>query len=180
MTTASADRAHQYQRWQGTLGKAHWTWPAIVVNASRDKARQDADDASDKRVPGLTASACFIISLLESVVRNEQAKGFTIFWCVPQIDISGVTRLAEFRDVLWRILDVTKIQMFWVLFVVARVGSWAANDLKSRACRSIFPSRSRRDVSSRQVDHRRILRCRGRLFRLIALGLGHYLRAAGT
>jgi ABC-type transport system involved in multi-copper enzyme maturation permease subunit len=53
-----------------------------------------------------------------------------------KIDISGITRLAEFRDVLWRstFLMVTKIQMFWVLIVVARVGAGLiANDLKARA-----------------------------------------------
>ncbi len=140
MTTASADRAHQYQRWQGALGKAHWTWPAIVVNGVTLSLKHAKTRTMllTSGVPVLTAAGVFyVISLLESVVGTEQAKGLYDFLGVfLKIDISGITRLAEFCDVLWRstFLMVTKFQMFWVLIVVARVGAGLiANDLKARA-----------------------------------------------
>ncbi|MDO8632748.1 MAG: hypothetical protein Q7R41_19880, partial [Phycisphaerales bacterium] len=140
MITASSDRAHQYQRWQGTLGKAHWTWPAIVVNGvtSALKHAKTRTMLLTSGLPVLAAVGVFyVISLLESVVGTDQAKGLYDFLGVfLRIDISGVTRLAEFRDVLWRstFLMITKLQMFWVLIVVARVGAGLiANDLKARA-----------------------------------------------
>lgn len=140
MTTASADRTHQYQRWQGAPGKSHWTWPAIVVNGvtSALKHAKTRTLLLTSGMPVLTAVGVFyVISLLESVVGTDQAKGlYDFLGAFLKIDISGATRLAEFRDVLWRstFLMVTKIQMFWVLFVVARVGAGLiANDLKARA-----------------------------------------------
>jgi len=140
MTTASADQAHHYQRWQGTLGKSHWTWPAIVSNGITS-AFKHAITRVLILTSGTTVLAAvglfYAISLLESVVGTEQAKGlYDVLGTLLKIDISGITRLAEFRDVLWRstFLMITKIQMGWVLFVVARIGAGLiAKDLKARA-----------------------------------------------
>lgn len=140
MTTASADRTLQYQRWKGTLGKSHWTWPAIVVNGITLSLRHSKTRILllTSGIPALTAVAVFyVISLAESVVGTEQARGLYDFLnALLHIDIRGVSQLAEFRDLLWRstFLMMAKLQMLWVLIVVARVGAGViANDLKARA-----------------------------------------------
>jgi ABC-type transport system involved in multi-copper enzyme maturation permease subunit len=59
-----------------------------------------------------------------------------------------VTRLAEFREVLWRsvFIFMIQVQLFWVMVLVARVGpGLIANDIKARAlpiyfARPITPS----------------------------------------
>ena len=140
MTMASADRVHQYQRWQGTLGKTHWTWPAIVANGINLSLRHSKTRILllTSGTPALTAVGMFYVtSLLESVVGTDQARGMYDFVnSLLHIDIRGISQLAEFREVLWRstFLMMAKIQMFWVLIVVARVGAGViANDLKARA-----------------------------------------------
>ncbi len=140
MTTASTDRVHQYQRWLGTLGKTHWTWPAIVVSGINLSFRHSKTRILllTSGIPVLTAVGVFYVtSLLESVVGTDQARGLYDFVNgLLHIDIRGISQLAEFRDMLWRItfLMMSKLQMLWVLIVVARVGaSVIANDLKARA-----------------------------------------------
>ena len=140
MTTASADRAHQYQRWQGTLGKSHWTWPAIVVSGINLSLRHAKTRVLvlTSGMPVLTAVGVFYVtSLLESVVGTEQARGLYDFVnALLHIDIRGISQLAAFRDVLWRttFLMMARLQLIWVLIVVARVGpGLIANDLKARA-----------------------------------------------
>jgi ABC-type transport system involved in multi-copper enzyme maturation permease subunit len=140
MTTASTDRVHQYQRWQGTLGKTHWTWPAIVVSGINLSLRHSKTRILllTSGMPALTAVGVFYItSLLESVVGTEEARGMYDFLnALLHIDIRGISQLAEFRDVLWRstFLMMARLQMIWVLIVVARVGTGViANDLKARA-----------------------------------------------
>ncbi len=140
MTTASTDRVHQYQRWQGTLGKTHWTWPAIVasgINLSLRNSRTRTLLLTSGMPMLMAVGVFYVTSLLESVVGTDQARGMYDFVnSLLHIDIRGISQLAEFRDVLWRstFLMMAKIQMFWVLFVVARIGAGViANDLKARA-----------------------------------------------
>ncbi|MBI1825780.1 MAG: ABC transporter permease subunit [Planctomycetes bacterium] len=140
MTTISGDRVNQYQRWQGALGKSHWTWPAIVRNGitlalKHNKTRIVLLTGG---IPAVTAvGVLYVLSLLESLVGTDEAKGmYDLLSAMLRINIHGVTRLVEFRDVLWRstFLMMTGMQMFWVLIIVARVGTpLIANDLKHRA-----------------------------------------------
>jgi len=140
MTTASSDRTHQYQRWRSEAATSHWTWPAIALNGITLSLKH-----TKTRVLVLTSGTMMLtavglfyaISVLEALVGTEEAKGlYDFLHVILKIDISGITRLAEYRDILWRttFLMVIKLQFVWVLLIVARIGAGLiANDLKSRA-----------------------------------------------
>ncbi len=140
MTTTITSQAHRYLRWRGELSKGRWTWLAIVVIGIRLTLMQ-----AKTRILVMTAGlvmigSCivlYVLSLLETLVGTEQAKGLYDFVRVfLGVDVNSVARLEEFRELLWRsmYLLTTKIQMVWVLLVVARVGpGLIAKDLKSRA-----------------------------------------------
>ncbi|MCK4661208.1 MAG: hypothetical protein KAV82_16935 [Phycisphaerae bacterium] len=142
MTTAttSTTRPCRYQRWDGELNQGHWTWLTIVVTGVRRIAK-NAKTRTLIMTSGLfVLGSCgifYALSLLETIVGTPQAKGLYDFVRgFLGVDISSVSRLEEFRGILWRcvFLVMIKIQMFWVLFVVARVGpGLIANDLKARA-----------------------------------------------
>lgn len=140
MTEVMISRSHRYQRWDGELNKGRWTWLVIVVSGIRLTLKQ-AKTRMLVMTGGLVMiSSCivlYVLSLLETLVGTDQAQGLYDFVKVfLHVDISSVTRLEEFRELLWRsmYLLTIKIQMFWVLIVAARVGpGLIAKDLKSRA-----------------------------------------------
>ncbi len=140
MTTAASDRAHQYQRWRSESCLSHWTWPAIVANGislSLKHAKTRVLILTSGTVVLAAVGIFYAISILESLVGTEEAKGLYDFLnVILHIDITGITRLAEFRDILWRstFLVAIRMQMIWVMLIVARIGAGViANDLKARA-----------------------------------------------
>lgn len=140
MTDTYPSQAHRYQRWGGQLNKGRWTWLTIVQTDIRLTLKQ-----AKTRILVLTGGmvmigSCillYVLSLLEVLVGTDQAQGLYDFVrAFLRVDISSVAQIEEFRELLWRsmYLLTIKIQMLWVLIVVARVGpGLIAKDLKSRA-----------------------------------------------
>jgi ABC-type transport system involved in multi-copper enzyme maturation permease subunit len=140
MTTTPTSRAHHYQRWEGELSKGRLTWLAIVVTGVRLALKEKKTRALVMTIALVVLGNCiilYVLSLLEVLAGTEQARAIREFVRgFLQVDISGVSRIEEFREILWRTLFllVIKVEMFWVLLVVARVGpGLIANDLKHRA-----------------------------------------------
>jgi ABC-type transport system involved in multi-copper enzyme maturation permease subunit len=79
----------------------------------------------------------YMLAQLESLADTPDAAGMYEFIKVfLRVDLSGVSRLAEHREVLWRsvFLFTFKAELFWVFVVIVRAGpGLIADDLKSRA-----------------------------------------------
>ena len=140
MTTAVTSRSHRYDRWSGELNKGRWTWLAIVVTGIRLALKGQVTRVLVMTGGVVVLGSCivlYIVSLLEVVVGTNQARGlFEFVQTFLRVDISGVAQIEQFREPLWRsmFLLTIKIQMLWVLLVVARVGpGLIARDLRSRA-----------------------------------------------
>jgi ABC-type transport system involved in multi-copper enzyme maturation permease subunit len=84
-----------------------------------------------------TCIVLYVLSLLENLAGTEQAKGYYDFVrAFLHVDVSGAARIEEYREVLWRSLYLVTIrmQLLWVLVVVAQVGpGLIAKDLKTKA-----------------------------------------------
>ena len=140
MTTAATHRPHRYQRWSGELNRGRWTWLAIVVAGIR-LALKHNKTRMFVMTGGLvvlgSSTILYVLSLLETLAGTSEAAGLYDFVRVLlHVDISSVARLDEFREILWRSLFffTIKIQMYWVLFMVALVGpGLIAKDLKACA-----------------------------------------------
>ncbi len=140
MTTLPTGQIFHYRRRESRVDRTGWTWLAIVGNGlslafKHAKTRTLLLTAG---IPALFASAMlYVISLLEALAGTDEARSMTDFLRqFLQIDLSGVSRIAEFREILWHstFLLVAKFQMFWVMIVVARTGTGLiANDLKAKA-----------------------------------------------
>jgi len=140
MTEASAGRTHRYRRWEGELRKGRWTWLAIVTGGIRLALQQPRNRVLILTSSFLVLGSCvtlYVISLLDSLVETQEAEGIYDFVrTMLGVDISGVSRIGEYREMLWRamFLVLVKAQMFWILIVVARIGPpLIANDLRFRA-----------------------------------------------
>ncbi len=140
MSTDPANTAHRYRRWDGELSQGRWTWLAIVLTGIRlafkgVRTRVLIIAASGVVLGG--SIVLYLFSLLEVLAGTREAAAILEFVKgLLQVDLSDVTRIGEFREILWRILFllIIKIQMFWVLLIVAAVGpGLIANDLKHRA-----------------------------------------------
>ncbi len=140
MTTASAIRSCRYQRWSGQLNQDRWTWLTIVTTGIRLAIRNSRTRGLVMSSGMLVLGACgmfYVLAMLETLLGTPQAQGICDFVHVMLgVDVSSMTQLADLREPLWRSVFVLMIQieLFWVLFIVARVGpELIANDLKARA-----------------------------------------------
>jgi hypothetical protein len=140
MMTINPRRAIRYRRWDGTLTRGRWTWLAIVGNGVRLSFNDSRNRGLLTMSLGFVAGACtilYLVSLLESMMGTEEARGIVEFMKVfLNVDLRGVRRIGESRDVLWRsvFLLMIKGQLIWVLIVLARIGpGLIADDLKARA-----------------------------------------------
>ena len=138
MTTAGG--LHRYQRWDGRLHGELWTWRAIVGTGIRQVVGGRKTRLLILSIMGVVMGGCgvlCVLSLLERVAGTPEAESFTQFLRVfLGVDLSGVSRLEEYRGLLWRalFLCLIRVEMLWVLLVVARVGpGLIANDLKHGA-----------------------------------------------
>ncbi|UCE62302.1 MAG: ABC transporter permease subunit [Phycisphaerales bacterium] len=137
MTDAPANRVHRYQRWDGELNKNRWTWLAMVVAGVRLALKDRKTRSLVTTITMVVLGACivlYVLSLLELLAGTEQGKAIAEFvHAFLGVDVSEVSRIAEFRESLWRVffLLIIKIEMFWVLLIVALVGPrLIASDLK--------------------------------------------------
>ncbi len=142
MSTTAASNSHRYQRWPGRLNRlsAAGGWLSIVGSGVRLGYRRSRTQLLLLMAPLFVVFTCvvfYLISLVETLVGTGQAEGpLNFVQGLLQVNLSGVTRLAEYREVLWRtvFVFVMQLQLFWVMVVVARVGpGLIANDVKARA-----------------------------------------------
>ncbi len=140
MSDAYPSRTHRYHRWDGQLTKGRWTWLTIVVTGIRLTLKEARTRVLIMTAGAVMIGSCivlYVLSLLETLVGTDQAKGLYDFvQALLHVDISSVAQLEHFRELLWRsmYLLTIKVQMFWVLVIVARVGpGLIAKDLKTRA-----------------------------------------------
>jgi len=140
MTDISPSQAHRYQRWSGQLNNGRWTWLAIVVTGIRLILKEARTRVLVLTASGVMVGTCgvlYVLSLLETLVGTDEARGLYDFvQAFVGVDLSRVAQIEELRAVLWSsfYLLTIKIQLFWVVIVVARVGpGLIAKDLKTRA-----------------------------------------------
>ncbi|MCH8149633.1 MAG: hypothetical protein IH987_16880 [Planctomycetes bacterium] len=140
MNAEPTNTSHQYQRWDGTLNRGRWTWLVIVVIGIRLTLKTAKTRMLVMAVGLVTLLGCvvlYLLSLMEVLAGTPQAESIMEFIHIfLGVDVSDVSRLGEYREILWRVLFLVliKIEMFWVMLVVARVGpGLIAGDLKHRA-----------------------------------------------
>lgn len=140
MNAEPTSMSHQYRRWDGTLSRGRWTWLVIVLVGIRLTLKTAKTQMLLYTVEALMLLGCtvlYLLSVMEVLAGTEGAASITdIISVLLGVDLSDVSRIAEFREILWRILFLVliKMEMFWVLLVVARVGpGLIAGDLKHRA-----------------------------------------------
>lgn len=130
----------RYQRWSGQLGTGYWTWIAMVREGIRQRMKDQRNLLLVLGNLGFVIGACiifYVLAMLETLVGTDDARGIYGFVkTFLRVDISSVERLGEFRPLLWKTVFVfmLKVQLFYVLLVVARIGpGLIADDLKSNA-----------------------------------------------
>ena len=145
MTTAPATSTPQgYQRWDGELGKGRWAWLVIVVTGIRQALKNNRTRTLVLTSLGLIPGVCalfYVFSLMETLLltmpHDQSLKSLSEFVRIfLGVDVSGVTQLENYREPLWRcaFFLVIKVQMFWVLIIVAQVASGLiSRDIKARA-----------------------------------------------
>lgn len=140
MSAESPATPHRYRRWNGSLSQGRWTWLAIVTTGIRLAFKSVRTRALLIGASGVVLGGSIVLylfSLLEAVAGTRQAAAILEFVRgLLQVDLSDVTRIGEFREILWRVLFLLliKVEMFLVLLTVASVGpGLISNDLKHRA-----------------------------------------------
>ena len=140
MNAEPSSMGPHYRRWDGTLSRGRWTWLVIAVIGIRlafktAKTRMLLTTVGAVMLLGCTV--LYLLSLMEVLAGTPGAASIMEFIrAFLGVDLSDVSRIGEFREILWRVLFLVliKIEMFWVLLVVARVGpGLIAGDLKHRA-----------------------------------------------
>ena len=130
----------QYRRWEGRATRGRWAWLAIL----RVGMRLANKDAQTRFLlwSGVTLiiGNCFLfyaIWMIEAYSGSEQAQAFVHFAkMLLRVDLSEVTRIGELRELLWRLvfLLMIKIQLFWLMITLSRVGpGLISDDIKTRA-----------------------------------------------
>ncbi len=140
MSEAAAIDARHYRRWPGQLRASRWTWLAIVRQGVRLQLREHRKRNLLLLSLGFTvmiAITLYILTALETLAGTKEAESMIGFiQAFLRVDLSGITRITELREVLWRtlFLVISKGQLAWVLVVVSMIGpGLIANDIRSRA-----------------------------------------------
>ncbi|MCB9867601.1 MAG: hypothetical protein H6816_13330, partial [Phycisphaerales bacterium] len=142
-----AERAGTPRGIRGVLARLAWlrgfgsgTWFAIV-RAGVKRANKDAQLRfllwfGLSFVAG-TTGLFYALATLEILAGSPQARGlYDMARGLLGVDLSGVQRVGEFRELLWRTvyLLTLKVQLFWVMTTVSRVGpQLIAQDIRTRA-----------------------------------------------
>ena len=140
MSDVSTARIPRYERWPGKLSAGWHTWLALVSTGIRLAYNRAHVRFLLSMSLGFIIATCgvfYVISFVETLVGRQETRGaYEFIKTFLGVDLSGVSRMADYREVLWKstFMLVIKIQLVWVLIVVARIGpGLIADDLKSRA-----------------------------------------------
>ena len=140
MSDAPVTRVPRYQRWSGRLSAGWRTWIALVTTGIRLAYHRSHVRFLISMSLGFIVGTCavfYVISFVETLVGRQETRGaYEFINTFLGVDLSGVSRMADYREVLWKatFMLVIKIQLVWVLIVVGRIGpGLIADDLKSRA-----------------------------------------------
>lgn len=142
MSTATQTRLHRYQRWSGRRGRPAVTGGWLNIAATGIRLEYKRSGTRHLLLFGLlfVIGSCilfYVLSLAEALGGTREAEGICeVLSTFLGVNLAGVARLGEFREVLWRSVFVLmiKFQLVLALLVVARVGpALIANDLKARA-----------------------------------------------
>lgn len=132
-------QGYQYHRWRRARQPARFIWPAIIGNEVKLALREAKTRTLIMTSGFLVLGACgmfYVIAMIETLMEQDAAREAMDFLKVMLgIDLTGLN-VSQFRDVLWRssFLLMIKVQLVWVLIVVARVGAGLiSRDLKARA-----------------------------------------------
>lgn len=125
----------RYERWPGTTSSGRWTWLAIVANGVRLGYKRQEMRFFLMMGMGFLLGPCivfYVISLIEELSAIGQAQGYFGFVRgLLGVDLAAVTKVADFRELLWRLTFLFSFKLQWVLvlLVVATVGpGLIAND----------------------------------------------------
>jgi ABC-type transport system involved in multi-copper enzyme maturation permease subunit len=142
MTAAPHSQLHRYQRWSARGGPSALTsgWFNIATTGFRLEHKRPHTQkllwANIGFVIGPSV-ILYLLSLLEVMAGTPQARGIYEFLSTfIRVDLSGVARLGEYRELLWRTLFMVmiRLELFWIMIVISRIGpGLIANDLKARA-----------------------------------------------
>ncbi len=140
MSTAPASNATKYRRWSDQPSRRRWTWLAVFVAGVRLTNRATKVRTLIWMSLSFPIGSCaffYMLAQLELLANTSEASGmYEFIKTFLRVDLSGVSRLAEYREVLWRtvFLFTFKAELFWVFVVVVRAGpGLIADDLKARA-----------------------------------------------
>ncbi|HVP12774.1 MAG TPA: hypothetical protein VMV94_16485 [Phycisphaerae bacterium] len=140
MTESVAINSHRYQRWTDRPIRRRWAWPAITAAGVRLANKGNRTRGLVWMSLGFALLSCglfYVLAQLEILAGTPEAAGLYEFVkTILGVDLSGVSRLAEFREVLWRsaFLFLFKAELYWAFLVAAFAGpGLIADDLKARA-----------------------------------------------
>lgn len=140
MTESGPTNSHRYQRWADRPRKLRRAWPAIALAGIRQANRGNRSRGLMWTCLGFAFGSCSIfyaLAQVEILAGTREAEGFYEFIkAVLGVDLSGVSRLAEYRELLWRsaFLFLLKIELLAVFTVTAfATPGLIADDLKARA-----------------------------------------------
>jgi ABC-type transport system involved in multi-copper enzyme maturation permease subunit len=140
MSETAPANPHRYQRWADRPARRRWAWPAIMTTGVRLANKNTRTRGLIWTSLGFAVGSCglfYALAQLEILAGTPQAEGLYEFVrMILGVDLGGVSRLAEYREVLWRaaFLFMFKAELFWAFVVIAFAGpSLIADDLKTNA-----------------------------------------------
>jgi ABC-type transport system involved in multi-copper enzyme maturation permease subunit len=140
MTSPSPSHPHRYQRWADRPARRRKSWPAITAAGVRLVNKGTRTRGLMWMSLGFALASCtlfYILAQLEILAGTPEAAGLYDFVkTLLGINLGGISRLAEYREVLWRsaFLFLFKLELFWVFVVTAFTGpGLIADDIKARA-----------------------------------------------
>ena len=141
MTAPSPAHPHKYQRWADRPARLRKAWPAITAAGVRMVNRRGTRTHGLMWMSlGFALASCtmfYVLAELEILAGTPEAAGlYSFVKTLLGVNLDGISRLAEFREILWRsaFLFLFKAELFWVFVVAAFAGpGLIADDIKARA-----------------------------------------------
>ena len=140
MTEAAHSSSHRYQRWTERPSRSRWTWLAILTTGVRLANKGTRTRGLIWLNLSFAVGSClvfYLLAQLEVLAGTHEAAGlYALVRTFLGVDLSEASRLAEYREVLWRsaFLLLLKVELLGVLILGAFVGpGLIADDLKARA-----------------------------------------------
>lgn len=140
MSESITTNLHRYERWSGELSRGRLTWLTIVTTGVRLAFKHSHVRGLVSMGLGFvvgTGIMFYLVSVVTTLVGNRPDSDLYDFLATfLGVDLSGVSHIADYQGMLWRsiFMLIIKVQLVWVLLIVARVGpGLIADDLKTRA-----------------------------------------------